>query len=259
LADENRTDLLERILSLTSEFFYSIEVSPDGRLSKEEIIGALEGVTGFSPEELDRLGGPEGIIYPADVSKFKGLLKAAWAGEEATVEYRVVAKDGEIRTLRDRAVPVTDDDGNVVRVIGVVGEATKAAEVKEPERGPRDGYYRMLFDAAGDAISIVDPETEIVLDVNVRACELYGFSREEFIGLSFVTLTKQKVRGKMKLNEFVNTGVSPVHRTVHYTKDGRELHLEIKGSIVEIDGKKALMSIHREITEREERLTSPSP
>jgi len=249
LPDDDIPAMYERMLSLTTEFFYTIDVTPDGKLAGGNIFGGVERVTGFTKEELNLQGGPEGVIYPVDFAKFKALLKSARDGEETTVEYRIIAKDGKFRLLQDHARPEKDSQGNIVRIIGVVKEIS---EVKQDERtqSRSEDYYKMLFEEAGDAISIVDPDTEIVLDVNRRACEMYGISREEFIGLSFVTLTKQKVRGKTKIGEFLKTGISPLHQTVHYTKDGHELHLEIRGSIVEVDGKKALMSIHRDISDR---------
>ncbi len=41
------------------------------------------------------------------------------------VEYRVVRPDGEIRWIRDRAFPVRDEQGNVVRVAGVAEDVTQ--------------------------------------------------------------------------------------------------------------------------------------
>jgi PAS domain S-box-containing protein len=249
--NEDVQGIYEKILSLTSEFFYTIEVDPDGKLSGEKIMGALERVTGFSQEELNLKGGPEGVIYPADFSVFKGLFKSVLDGEEKVVEYRIVAKDGQTRLLQDHARPEMDPGGNVVRIIGVVRDISGAKQPEQTSSSTSEEYYRMLFDAAGDAISIVEPDTEIVLDVNPKACEMYGFTRDEFIGMSFVTLTKQKVRGQKEIKRFIKTGTTELYYTVHYTKDGREIHLEISGSLVEFDGKKALMSIHRDVTGRD--------
>jgi PAS domain S-box-containing protein len=54
--------------------------------------------------------------------------------------------------------------------------------------------YHAAFELASDAIIIFDPDTEEVLHVNRKACELYGFSREEFIGIDLkkLSLTRSK-------------------------------------------------------------------
>ncbi|MFL6199092.1 MAG: ATP-binding protein [Thermoanaerobaculia bacterium] len=59
--------------------------------------------------------------------------------------------------------------------------------------------YRRIFENAHDAILILEPEDEIVLNVNRRACEVYGFSREEFIGLSLERISENVPRGQRRL------------------------------------------------------------
>ena len=56
--------------------------------------------------------------------------------------------------------------------------------------------YRRLFEHAHDAIVIFAVKGEIILDVNNRACELYGFSRQEMIGMSLEKISKDVARGK---------------------------------------------------------------
>jgi CHASE3 domain sensor protein len=67
-------------------------------------------------------------------------------------------------------------------------------------------YYRMLFEQAHDAIIIFSPEGEVVLDVNNRACELYGFTREEFIGLSLKTISKNVPQGERHIDDTLKKG-----------------------------------------------------
>ncbi len=45
-----------------------------------------------------------------------------------------------------------------------------------------DSSYREIFDSLNDALFVHDVETGIVVDVNQRVCELYGYTREEMIG-----------------------------------------------------------------------------
>lgn len=43
---------------------------------------------------------------------------------------------------------------------------------------------RSFFDAAGDAVLLLEPETERVLGANTAACALYGYARHEIVGMS---------------------------------------------------------------------------
>jgi two-component system, cell cycle sensor histidine kinase and response regulator CckA len=107
-----------------------------------------------------------------------------------------------------------------------------------------------LFDSAHDALMIFSPEDEIILDVNKRACELYGFSKSEFIGMSLASITKDVARGKEHIKQTIETEGLHSFETVQRRKDGSEIYLETNGALVDYKGRKALLSINRDITER---------
>ena len=135
------------------------------------------------------------------------------------------------------------------------GEALRL-EARERERAEEalrqtEREYRNLFEDAHDAILIFRPEDEVVLEVNQRACELYGFSRSEFIGMSLVKITKDVAQGKKKIQLLLDQGFYRHYESVHYRKDGTEMALEINASRVTYQGRWAIQSIHRDITERQ--------
>ncbi len=124
-------------------------------------------------------------------------------------------------------------------------------------RAERD--YRHLVESAHDAIIIFRPEDEVVLEVNQRACELYGFERSEFIGMSLEKITHDVPRGKMQIQATLDQGFYHHLESVHYRKDGTRMFVEINGSRVNYQGRWAIQSINRDITERkqaEEKLLS---
>jgi len=110
--------------------------------------------------------------------------------------------------------------------------------------------YRHLVESAHDAILIFRPEDEVVLEVNQRACELYGFGRSEFIGMSLEKITHDVPRGKVQIQATLDQGFYHHFESVHYRKDGSEMFVEINGSRVNYQGRWAIQSINRDITER---------
>jgi len=111
-------------------------------------------------------------------------------------------------------------------------------------------YYKMLFEQAHDAIMIVNPDDERVLDVNKRACDIYGFSREEFIGLSLRSISKNVQMGEENARKIIEKGFFHNFQTVHYNKNLNEMLIEINAAVIEYNGKKAILSINRDITDR---------
>ncbi|HEX3532412.1 MAG TPA: ATP-binding protein [Thermoanaerobaculia bacterium] len=110
--------------------------------------------------------------------------------------------------------------------------------------------YRQIFDNAHDAIIIFEPGEERVLNVNRRACEIYGFPREEFIGLSLVDISLSPERGRWQVAETLDKGVYHNFETTQTRKDGSEMLLEINASAIDYEGQSAILSVNRDITMR---------
>ena len=112
--------------------------------------------------------------------------------------------------------------------------------------------YRDLFESANDPILIFEPETETILAANARACETYGFGPDELVGTSLKRLTKDVARGEQQLAELVERGTYRDFETVHFRKDGSEIEMLVNSSVITYEGKKAVLSINRDVTERKQ-------
>jgi PAS domain S-box-containing protein len=124
-----------------------------------------------------------------------------------------------------------------------IRERTKQLEESEKES-------RNIFNNAHDAIIIMEPHKEIVYDCNDRACEIYGFSRREFIGMSLAAVSRNVDLGKERIKETIHQGDYLNFETVQYRKDGSEMFLEVNASVINYRGKLAILSINRDITQR---------
>jgi PAS domain S-box-containing protein len=127
-------------------------------------------------------------------------------------------------------------------------EARVSERAEELRKASLD--YRRIFENAHDAILIFSPEKEIVLNVNARACAIYGLSREEFIGLSLETISEDVQRGRERVLETLELGVFYNFETAQLRKDGSWMFIEINASVIEYEGRPAILSINRDVTER---------
>ncbi len=108
--------------------------------------------------------------------------------------------------------------------------------------------YRFLAERSHDAIIIFSPETNLVLDVNSKACEMYGIKREDFIGLSLKYLLKNVPETMKHIKEILNnTGVNKF-QTVNYKKDGAEMLLDVNAGLLNYNGTAAVLFLCEEIT-----------
>jgi PAS domain S-box-containing protein len=111
-------------------------------------------------------------------------------------------------------------------------------------------YYRMLFEQAHDAIIIFSPESQVIIDANKRACEMYGYTKEEFIGLSQKKINKNNPQSEDNVKQILQHGLLFNYQQVHYTKDGSEILVETNATLIKYAGKYAILAHNRDVTDR---------
>lgn len=123
----------DRIVSeLISDYVYALRVEPDNTLVCEWITGAFTRVTGFTPADVEKLGGWIGLVHADDLPIAQGHTQALAAGNKKFSEFRVVTKDQKVRWLRDQAYPVWDEvEGRVVRIYGAVQDVTEQKQMEQ--------------------------------------------------------------------------------------------------------------------------------
>ncbi|MFZ3168473.1 MAG: PAS domain S-box protein [Candidatus Methanoperedens sp.] len=123
-------------------------------------------------------------------------------------------------------------------------KAEKALEESEEK-------YHALMNQAGDAILLVDMN-ENLLEVNKKAEELLGYTKEELSNMNIAQIhPKEKLeRNIATFKESVQKGSAFLNDGTILRKDGKIVHVDITGSSVEYAGKKVILRIFRDITER---------
>jgi PAS domain S-box-containing protein len=112
--------------------------------------------------------------------------------------------------------------------------------------------YRNLFENANDAIFILDSDFNYK-DVNKKAVELFGFSREEFLKLNVKDLIPQEQHHKSdkEFEKLRQKGTYEKFVGKLRTKDGHWLDIEVNSSAILENGKIiGSRDIVRNITER---------
>jgi len=66
-------------------------------------------------------------VHPADRDRVEAAVADQRHGGYDE-EYRILRPDGEVRWVHDRAIPITDDDGEVYRIVGIASDVTESKE-----------------------------------------------------------------------------------------------------------------------------------
>jgi len=109
--------------------------------------------------------------------------------------------------------------------------------------------YRALFENARDAILMVDPRAEVVVDANYHACELYGFPRAELVGATVARLWRDPDADRARLRE-AELGMGGAYESRHARKDGSMIVVEVTAGPVEYRGRRALWTSIRDVSDR---------
>jgi PAS domain S-box-containing protein len=165
-------------------------------------------------------------------------------------EVEIRHKDGSPRRLEVTEIPVRDEGGEVVGVDGIARDVTAqhqaARALAESEQ-----RYRRLFEESNDAVFLHDLDGRI-FDVNRAACTMLGYSKEELVGMTVMTLhpdpehttstaalEKTRWRGSARLESWL------------VRSDGSQVPVEISARIVDRD-RGLVQGIVRDVSERKE-------
>jgi two-component system, cell cycle sensor histidine kinase and response regulator CckA len=110
--------------------------------------------------------------------------------------------------------------------------------------------YRELINGMNETVWIIDFNGDLV-DVNDTAIKTLGYSKEELIRIGLFeidsSLKKEDIKalaGTMPEDEL------QIFETTHKAKDGKIIPVEVYSSLIVYQGKKSILSIARDITER---------
>ena len=139
-----------------------------------------EEVTGQTPEEQQGEGWLE-RVHPDDRER----ARAAWgasmtSGKPYRVEYRILGRSGEVRSVLSRAVAVRGPTGEIREWVGSLTDVTEQRRAEAALRASEE-RYRSLFESTSDAVLIGDADGTYV-DANLAAAEMLGTPLERLIG-----------------------------------------------------------------------------
>jgi PAS domain S-box-containing protein len=170
------------------------------------------------------------------------------------VEHRVLRPDGSVVWVAQNGRILFEGEGDErrgVRAIGIVADIT-ARKQSEAALRESEHRYRDLFENAGDVLYTLDLEGRLT-NVNRKAEEVTGYSREELLGRSVADLIAPECIGLMQEMLARKTGGEP--RTTYelevLAKDGRRVTLEVTSRLVLEDGRPiGIQGSARDISDR---------
>jgi len=249
------TDLLGADVGLIGRY-----VERDGIPSIETLACYVEGrITPNSTYPLagspcETVIGQEFRFYPENLGY---LFPESPAQENAVVGYAAypLFSDDEselgIFTVMSYR-PLTDSSRaeSLLRIFSERAVSEIARINAEDELRLSEERYRSIFNAAVDGMALLSPDGRII-DVNAAMEELYGYDRSEMIGEKALRFARGSTRENAA--RFLTTVRNENYAAMvdkAYRRDGTEFYIEPRGVTVNYRGKKHILAVIRDVTER---------
>jgi PAS domain S-box-containing protein len=192
------------------------------------------------------------LLHPGDRRVLedltKNLDKQTPVQPEETLEFRGLASDDTTMDIRVTMGLIFYDGRPALQAI-----LEDVTQRKQTEQALKDSEerYRTLVEGANDAVFLETFDGHIV-DVNTKACQLLGLTRDELLHLTMADLVYQE--DSHPEEEEKEEGEAGQHREeTMVRKDGSRVPVEVNTSILRLKGEKYLMSVVRDITQRKEK------
>ncbi|MEC4895766.1 MAG: EAL domain-containing protein [Oscillatoria sp. PMC 1051.18] len=196
-------------------------------------------------------------IHPDDRPLYKQAIQEAIAfGKTYEFEFRIRRPNREERLVFTKGRPICNEQGQAIALFGTVLDITerKQAEAALLETEER---YRRLFNSTNDIIFVHHFNSKGMpgkfIEVNDRACQKLGYTREELLELSpaEVDIPEQESETKALVEE-LKIKKFHVFERVLLAKDGRRIPVENSTQVFFFKGKLTCLTISRDITERKQ-------
>jgi PAS domain S-box-containing protein len=181
-----------------------------------------------------------------DDASIQRLKQRMVGGEAITFETRHRRKDGTSFPVEVRVGQFEQGGRRFLCLVRDITERKRAEdELRESEE-----RFRSFVDHATDGFFLFD-EHQAILDVNRRACESLGYSREEMIGMHPRDFDAGLDEASIaRIGERVTTGETVTFETLHRRKDGTVFRVEVRARQFQQGAHRFRLSLARDITER---------
>ena len=133
------------------------------------------------------------------------------------------------------------------------------SERKHAEKALKENEekFRQLFEATNDAIFVhlldEDGSPGRFIEANNIACRRLGYTKEELSKLTPIEIGSSTSKtNPARIVEILKNNGDSLFETVHVSKDGRQIPVESHVRLFDFRGKKAVLSISRDITKRKQ-------
>jgi PAS domain S-box-containing protein len=135
-------------------------------------------------------------------------------------------------------------EGESAGVLGIVSDASQRSTIDDILQ-----RYEMLLRYTRDFIWMVDPADGRIIEVNLAACQAYGYSREEFRRLTVFDLRAPSEKDVIDAQLASARQGGVLFETLHRRRDGSVFPVQVNSSGTRLGNREIVISIVRDISD----------
>ena len=209
-------------------------------------------MTGYSREEIIGKNFNEIFLLEEDRKGQEIREQNRRQGIGQQFEVRLRRKDNLLIWTRVSATGIFDD-GKYLGSFAFFTDITEQKKLEE-ELKQSEEQFRLIWENSNDGMRLTDEEGKVIL-VNPAFCEIIGLPKEEIEGkflseiYSYTPIRKLEILKKHR-ERFISGKIKTRFETLVTLHDGRKIWLDVSNSFINVGGKKLLLGIFRDITDK---------
>jgi len=165
-------------------------------------------------------------------------------GPRINEEWLTFVSDGYHGLFETVKAPMHDDQGKLIGVLGIARDITSRKMTEEALR-ESETRFKALHNASFGGIAIHD--NGVILECNLGLSEMFGYSREELIGMDGLLLVAEKSRDIVMSN--ILSGYEKPYEEYGLRKNGEEFPMRMEARNLPYKGEMVRAVEFRDITD----------
>ncbi len=224
--------------------------------AEENIVFANKAFADIVGYEQDQLAGMNlrKTVDDENWAKIERETERRRQGESSRYEAELRRRDGTVRNVLISGAPLLDSNGRFVGTSGIVLDITEQKKARE-DIEQSEKRFKGIFESVDDGLVYLDASGRII-EVNRKAVEIFGGSKEELLGKRFTkigVLSLKEVPTFTKRFIDILRGKEAFLDVTIKNKKGQAIPLECSASLSKAYGKSTIAVVARDMTERRER------
>jgi len=148
-------------------------------------------------------------------------------------------------------IPLRDKNDEITGMIGVTTDITERRQTEEAMKTSEE-KFRTIFNSASDGMFLLDPEERKFIMYNAACSQMLGYADNEFLNLDIAAIhPTEELSFIFEQIENIFRGKEGIRRDIKFKrKDGTIFSADISSTLLTIAGRRLLLIVFRDITER---------